>query len=74
MQPQQTGDSGGKGLVIFIGIALMIAGAIYFAYVKKVNFPGSSIVRNITGAAVVEPQPPKPQPNSKNNAYGQSSP
>ena len=52
MQPQQTGDSGGKGLVIAIGIVLMIAGASYFAYVKNVDFPGSSIVRNVTGAAV----------------------
>ena len=46
---QQEGQGGGFGcLFAFLTVSLMVAGAIYFAHVKNVDFPGSQMIRDIT--------------------------
>ena len=46
---QQEGQGGGLGcLFAFLAVGLMVAGAIYFAHIKNVDFPGSQMVRDIT--------------------------
>ena len=46
---QEEGGGGGLGcLFAFLAVGLMVAGAIYFAHVKNVDFPGSQMIRDIT--------------------------
>ena len=46
---QQEGQGGGLGcLFAFLAVGLMIAGAIYFAHIKNMDFPGSQMIRDLT--------------------------
>ncbi len=63
MQPQPTGNSGGTGLILLLAVGLMIAGAIYFANFKNVDFPGSQIIRNLTGADTNQTTQPRQSHN-----------
>ena len=50
---KQQDEGGGLGcLVIVAALGLMIAGGIYFAYVRSIDFPSSEAIRQLTGAAV----------------------
>ena len=46
---QQEGQGGRLGcLFAFLAVGLMVAGAIYFAHIKNVDFPGSQMIRDLT--------------------------